>query len=85
VSQLRAIVDPDKCQGFAACVRAAPTVFSLGLDQIAEVDSAALVDRDHLIRAAKSCPFAAVALIDEAVGTQIYPAPPGAARGSTEG
>jgi ferredoxin len=74
MNRLRAIVLAEKCQGFAACVRAAPTTFTLGLDQIAEVDNAADIDRDLLMKAAKGCPFKAIVLTDETSGAQVYPA-----------
>ena len=57
-------IDRDKCQGFAACVRFEPRIFSLGLDQIAEVEGDQDVDDEILESAAKRCPFKAIVLVD---------------------
>jgi ferredoxin len=57
-------IDRDKCQGFAACVRFEPRIFSMGLDQIAEVEPSETVDDEILEGAAKRCPFKAILLVD---------------------
>ncbi|MCO5316259.1 MAG: ferredoxin [Solirubrobacterales bacterium] len=66
----RAEVDANSCSGHGDCVAAAPTIFRLE-DEIAEV----LNDgpEDLLIKAAESCPAAAIAVFDGSSGEQIYP------------
>lgn len=66
----RAVVDANACSGHGDCVEAAPSNFILE-DEIAEV--VADGSEELLIRAAESCPAAAISVFDLASGGQIYP------------
>lgn len=67
----RAVVDQNSCSGHGDCVDAAPAVFRLDDDDIAE--AIAEGPADQLIEAAISCPAAAISLFDSSTGEQIYP------------
>ena len=65
----RVEIDEAACAGHGDCEHVAPEVFRV--DDIAVVIGTAPVDR--LVEAASACPSAAIAVIDEDSGEQIYP------------
>jgi len=66
----RALIDPNSCSGHGDCVDVAPSVFKLD-DDIAEVIGDGPIEL--LMEAAEACPAAAVQVIDNDSGEQIYP------------
>jgi ferredoxin len=64
-----ASVDELACAGHGDCAVVAPDVFEI--EDIAIVVGSA--PRDVLIEAARACPSAAIAVIDDATGEQLYP------------
>jgi ferredoxin len=64
-----AVVDELSCSGHGDCAVVAPDVFRI--DDVAEVIGTAPVDL--LVRAAEACPAAAITVVDEATGEQVYP------------
>jgi ferredoxin len=65
----RVEIDEAACAAHGDCEHVAPEVFRV--DDIAVVIGTA--PRDRLIDAAAACPSAAIAVIDEATGEQLYP------------
>lgn len=63
------IVDESACSAHGDCERIAPDLFSL--EDIAVVRGAG--PRELVLAAAQACPAAAIAVIDEDTGEQIYP------------
>ena len=75
-------VDQDKCAGAESCVLVAPTVFALDPNEIGgfrrdgeplgmrDVEERT-VDSDTIITAAKSCPYHAIYVKDQATGDQL--------------
>lgn len=63
-------IDPFSCCGHGDCVDAAPQVFQLQGDLATVIGEA---PADELLRAAESCPSAAIAIVDAATGVQLYP------------
>jgi ferredoxin len=62
-------VDELSCAAHGDCAAVAPEVFRV--DDVAEVIGTAPVDR--LIAAAEACPAAAISVVDEDTGEQVYP------------
>jgi ferredoxin len=62
-------VDTGACAGHGDCAVVAPDVFHVG--EVAEVIGTA--PADTLIDAAAACPAAAITVIDQDTGEQIYP------------
>ena len=61
-------IDPGGCDGHAACVRVAPTLFKIGSDGKSQliVDTIRPEDEAKVLEAERACPVAAiVALPDE--------------------
>ena len=63
----------DKCIGAASCVAIAPKVFQLDKENKAVVISQEGNSDDEKLLAAQSCPTAAIVVIDEETGEQIWP------------
>ena len=66
-------VDKSKCQGFGACTRVAPDAFALDSEQRAEVRNPQAVDPELLLKAARSCPYRAIAAVDTETKEQLHP------------
>jgi ferredoxin len=62
-------VDGLSCSAHGDCALVAPDVFRV--DDVAEVVGTAPVDL--LVRAAEACPAAAISVVDEDSGEQVYP------------
>ena len=63
----------NKCIGAASCVAIAPKVFQLDKENKAVVISQDGNTDDEKLLAAQSCPTAAIVVIDEETGEQIWP------------
>ena len=64
----RVEIDRSLCSGMASCVKVAPDTFDLDDDGIAIVAGDA---GEGAIEAAECCPFAAIAVFDQASGARI--------------
>ena len=65
----RVEIDKAACAGHGDCEHVAPEVFRV--EDVAVVIGSAPPDR--LVEAAAACPSAAIAVIDESTGEQLYP------------
>ncbi len=61
-------IDRSLCSGMASCVKIAPDTFDLDPEGLAIL--AGIAD-DRALEAAECCPLAAIAVFDEATGSQI--------------
>lgn len=67
-------VDRNLCIGAATCVALAPKAWKLDEQAKAELLDTAAEDTDQsLIDSAKGCPVAAITIIDDDTGKQIFP------------
>lgn len=73
MTRLRIELNTDRCRSFAKCTTTAPAVFALGDDRKVVVLDPSGNDDDTIVRAAKSCPYKVITLIDEATGAPVYP------------
>jgi ferredoxin len=62
-------IDESACAAHGDCVEVAPDVFVLG--EVAQVIGTG--PDDLLLAAAEACPSAAIVLVDQRVGEQVYP------------
>lgn len=72
-SKYKVTVLRNKCIGAASCVAIAPKVFQLDKENKATVISQDGNTDDEKLLAAQSCPTAAIVVIDEETGEQIWP------------
>lgn len=63
----------DKCIGAASCVAVAPATFKMDEENKAVVIAQKMDADDNLLLAAQSCPTAAVVVIDDKTGEQVWP------------
>jgi ferredoxin len=63
----------EKCQGFGACVKAAPDAFTLGDDKLVQYHGRGALSDDELLMAARRCPYKAIVVVDEATQQQLHP------------
>jgi len=63
----------EKCIGAASCTAIAPGVFELDEEQIARIISQQGNDDETKLLAAQSCPTAAVIVVDNESGDQVWP------------
>jgi len=73
MARLNVTVDTGKCQGYGACVKLAPEVFRLNADNKAAPGDPAAAADEVVLKAARSCPYRAVTVIDAATGGQLIP------------
>lgn len=63
----------EKCIGAASCVAIAPGTFKLNEQNIAEIISQTGDEPDMQVLAAQSCPTAAIVIVDNETGQQVWP------------
>jgi ferredoxin len=73
MAKLNATVNTEKCQSYGACMKNAPEVFQPDAENKAQVlDPRAAAD-ETLLKAARSCPYKAITVVDEETGEQLHP------------
>ncbi len=70
---IRIELDREKCQTYKRCTVVAPAVFVLGDDQRVQLADAGGAERDVILKAAKSCPYRVITVIDETSNEQLWP------------
>jgi ferredoxin len=63
----------EKCQAYKRCTVVAPAVFGLGADAKVEVLDPHGAEDAIVLKAAKSCPYRAIAVLDETSAEQLWP------------
>lgn len=67
-------IDRSVCIGAATCVALAPKAWALdGEAKAVILDTASSETDEALLNAAKGCPVAAITIIDNETGKQVYP------------
>jgi ferredoxin len=70
---VRIETDGEKCQAYKRCTVVAPAVFGLGTDGKVEVLDPHGAEDATILKAAKSCPYRAIAVFDETSAEQLWP------------
>jgi ferredoxin len=70
---VRIETDRNKCQAYKRCSVVAPAVFGLSADAKVEVLDPHGADDATVLKAAKSCPYRAIAVFDETSAEQLWP------------
>ena len=75
MSRYRIELDTRRCQSYGSCLGIAPTVFAwTRARKVRIADPAGSADA-AILKAAKLCPYRAIAIIDEASGGRLFPPP----------
>jgi ferredoxin len=73
--RLRIDLAKTKCRSFGQCMKVAPAVFAFDADRKVSVVDAGGAPADTVVKAARSCPYRAIAVVDEETGRHLFPAP----------
>jgi ferredoxin len=73
MSQLRVTVNSVKCQSYKRCTAVAPAVFGIGGGGKATVLHQEGASHEEILKAARSCPYRAIAVVVNATGEQLFP------------
>ncbi len=68
-------IQRERCQAHGACLKVAAAAFQLdGQNKVRMADVASVSD-DTLLRAAQSCPYRVITIVDAQTGEQVHPRP----------
>jgi ferredoxin len=70
---IRVSVNTGKCQSYRRCLAVAPALFGIGADGKAEVIHPVDAPRETILKAARCCPYRAIAVLDTDSGEQLFP------------
>ncbi|HUB94763.1 MAG TPA: ferredoxin [Stellaceae bacterium] len=73
MSGYRIELDTGRCQSYGNCLNVAPAVFAWTRARKVRIANAGGAADDRILKAAKLCPYRAIAIIDDATGTKIFP------------
>jgi ferredoxin len=73
MAKLKATVNTDKCQAYGACMKSAPEAFRPDPEGKAQVVDPHGVGDEVLLKAARSCPYKAITVVDQETGEQLHP------------
>jgi ferredoxin len=76
MSRLRVTVNTTKCQSYKRCAAVAPAVFGIGNDGKATVLHTEGTPQEEIVKAARSCPYRAITVVEEDSGDQLFPPRP---------
>jgi ferredoxin len=62
-----------KCRSFGKCMNVAPEVFAFDADRKVSVIDPAGAPGETILKAAASCPYRVISVIDDESGTQLFP------------
>jgi len=70
---VRIEINREKCQSYNRCTVVAPAVFVLDEDRKVQLADPAGAEREVILKAAKSCPYRVITVIDETSSEQLWP------------
>jgi ferredoxin len=73
MARLNVTVNTDKCQAYGACMKTAPDVLKPDAEGKAQVVDLGAAPDEIVLKAARSCPYKAITVIDEETGQQLHP------------
>ena len=62
-----------KCRSFGKCMNVAPAVFAFDTDRKVSVTDPAGAPGETILKAAASCPYRVISVIDDESGAQLFP------------
>ena len=73
MARLRIEITKSKCRSFGKCMSVAPEVFAFDAEKKVSVVEGGTASEETIAKAAKSCPYRVIALVDEDTGEQVFP------------
>ena len=75
MARYRIEISEAKCQSDGTCVATAPQVFAWRENRKSQVIDPAGAADEIILKAARSCPYRAIVVVDEQSGAQLFPPP----------
>lgn len=75
MSRYRIDLDTLRCQSYGSCLSVAPSVFAWSRARKVRIGDPGGAPDAAILKAAKLCPYRAIAIIDEASGARLFPPP----------
>jgi ferredoxin len=75
MDKLRIELNTAKCQSYGKCLAVAPNVFAWDRRRKVRLNAPEGAPSELILKAAKNCPYRAIAVIDAVSGEQVFPAP----------
>lgn len=73
MGDVRIELDTAKCQSYGKCLALAPNLFAWDRRRKVRINDPQGATAPLVLKAAKNCPYRAIAVIDAASGQQIFP------------
>ena len=73
MARLRIEITKSKCRSFGKCMSVAPEVFASDDEKKVRAIEGGSAPDETIAKAAKSCPYRVIALVDEDTGEQVFP------------
>ena len=73
MARLRIDIAKSKCRAFGKCMSVAPEVFAFDEEKKVRVIEGASAPDEIVAKAAKSCPYRVITLVDQDTGEQVFP------------
>ena len=77
MSRYRIELRTERCQSYGKCLAVAPAVFAWDRSRKVRISAPEGAPDEAILKAAKLCPYRAIALSDAASGEPIFPPPRG--------
>ena len=74
MGDVRIELDTAKCQSYGKCLALAPNLFAWDRSRKIRINDPQGAPAALVLKAAKNCPYRAIAVIDSATGERIFPA-----------
>lgn len=75
MSRYRIEVDTDRCQSYGNCLSVAPAVFAWNRARKVRIADPGGAAEAAILKAAKLCPYRAIAVVDADSGARLFPPP----------
>jgi ferredoxin len=73
MGDVRIELDTAKCQSYGKCLAVAPALFAWDRSRKVRINDPHAVTPALALKAAKNCPYRAIAVIDSATGERMFP------------
>jgi len=73
MGDVRIELDTAKCQSYGKCLALAPNLFAWDRNRKVRINDPKAAAPESALKAAKNCPYRAIAVIDSAAGERIFP------------
>ena len=73
MARLRIDITRTKCRSFGKCMNVAPEIFAFDDDRKVRLLEGGTAPDEAILKAAKSCPYRVIAVVDDETGEPVFP------------